>query len=375
MRPDLANRIVFVLACAGAYVALVLALSHQAGASLPCGASEGPSGCDKVQMDDWSKLAGVPVAFFGVGLYLVVALCAFCRDVIGPAASPRLGAAMWVALAVGTIGSAVLLNHAYFDLHANCMWCTASGIIMGAAFLTHSLGQLKAPPPATARWPVAAFAAVFLIGVGGGVGYGAYIASTAKGALAPKEVSVPETVPLVHPDTPIRGEEPAQILVVEFSDLHCPTCKRTHLWLKGELNGRLKGRVKTAFRHFPLIRTHPNALTAALIAEWARSYGKFWEFIDIQFENQDLTEPAQMMTLVSAIELDQDEAQATIMSKKRQRKMLELVQRDIADAFKLGVSSTPTWFVQYPNGKVLSSTGDGIVQLLSEAEIERHSAR
>ena len=41
------------------------------------------------------------------------------------------------------------------------------------------------------------------------------------------------------------------------------------------------------YRHFPLTSIHPNAYPAALAAECANEQGKFWEFTDDMYENQD----------------------------------------------------------------------------------------
>src|SRR5262244_2146867 len=62
---------------------------------------------------------------------------------------------------------------------------------------------------------------------------------------------------------PIRGAADAPVTVVEFSDFECPFCKQTHPTLK-QLLERYPGKVRLAYRDFPLDSIHPQTRRAAL---------------------------------------------------------------------------------------------------------------
>src|SRR5437868_8562593 len=90
------------------------------------------------------------------------------------------------------------------------------------------------------------------------------------------------TVPVSAVDY-IRGAEHAPVTVVEYGDFECPNCKQAAPAVKLLLD-RYAGRVRVAFRHFPLEEVHPHALHAAQAAETAGAQGKFWEMHDLLFD-------------------------------------------------------------------------------------------
>jgi len=81
------------------------------------------------------------------------------------------------------------------------------------------------------------------------------------------------------------GNSSAPVMVVEFSDLECPFCRRFHEQLL-ELRQAFKDKVAYTFIHFPL-NGHRNAYAAARAAECAYSQGRFEAFISAVFSTQD----------------------------------------------------------------------------------------
>lgn len=82
-----------------------------------------------------------------------------------------------------------------------------------------------------------------------------------------------------------KGPKDAKITFVEYSDLQCPFCARVYPTIN-QLMKDYDGKVQLVFKHFPLISIHPRAQKASEAAECARDQGKFWEFHDALFENQ-----------------------------------------------------------------------------------------
>jgi hypothetical protein len=86
------------------------------------------------------------------------------------------------------------------------------------------------------------------------------------------------------------GPSHAVVTVVEYGDFECPNCKQAAPAVKPLLT-RFAGRLRFAYRHFPLEDVHPHALHAALAAEAAAEQGKFWEMHDLLFDNQAHLKP------------------------------------------------------------------------------------
>lgn len=82
---------------------------------------------------------------------------------------------------------------------------------------------------------------------------------------------------------PSKGNDKAQVVLIEFSDFQCSFCRRfwqTTLPLieKKYIN---TGKVKFVYRHFAILGKH--SVAAAQAAECAGEQGKFWEYHDKLF--------------------------------------------------------------------------------------------
>lgn len=155
--------------------------------------------------------------------------------------------------------------------------------------------------------------------------------------------------------TIIKGDPRASVVLVEFSDFECPFCEK-YVRESFELIDRnfvATGRLRYAFRHFPLEEIHANALAASEAAECASRQEKFWQVHRLFFARQkDLSQrfwqsEAQSIGLNSAILAGCLEGAA-----------LKKVREDIAEGQRLGVNSTPTFVlgVIQPDGRVSVST-------------------
>jgi protein-disulfide isomerase len=149
-------------------------------------------------------------------------------------------------------------------------------------------------------------------------------------------------VPLL--DSPARGPADAAVTVVMFSDFECPFCETGHHIL-GQLRARYPGAVRVVYKAFPL-DMHPNALLAAMAARSAQTQGKFWDFHDRLFSQRGL----DLDTIL-------DHATAARLDAAALRRDLDAlaygpeVSRDLRLGRRLGVHSTPTFFV---NGRVVT---------------------
>ena len=97
------------------------------------------------------------------------------------------------------------------------------------------------------------------------------------------------------------GAKTAPVVVMEFSDFHCPFCRRHATTVLPRLKRDYvdTGKVLYVFRHFPL-DTHPDAPAAGAAAACAGRQGKFWEMHDRFFETAARVGPADLDTPCAA---------------------------------------------------------------------------
>ena len=69
----------------------------------------------------------------------------------------------------------------------------------------------------------------------------------------------------------VRGS-PAGHLIIEYGDYECPYSRQAFHAIE-QVEARLDGNIRFAFRHFPLTSIHPHALAAAAAAEAAALHG------------------------------------------------------------------------------------------------------
>ena len=145
------------------------------------------------------------------------------------------------------------------------------------------------------------------------------------------------------------GTDNNVLTIVEFSDFACPFCAKAHSVIK-KIEKRYPGQVKIIYRDLPI---HDNSINLALAARCAGEQGYFWQMHDKLFENQDsLTVSGDELEtiiygLASTIGLDA----VTYDQCYQNKKYLNNISIDYADAANLKLKGTPSWFI---NGKLLS---------------------
>ena len=158
-----------------------------------------------------------------------------------------------------------------------------------------------------------------------------------SGSQPPKEVSNSD---LVKNNSQVLGSEDAKVTIVEFSDFQCPACGAAHPVVKQVIK-EYGDKIFFVYRHFPLLATHQYALKAAEAAEAAGEQGKFWEYHDILFANQDNLKTEDLKNYAKQIGLDVKKFNEALDSGKHKDKVLS----DLDDGEKFGVTSTPTFFI------------------------------
>ena len=145
---------------------------------------------------------------------------------------------------------------------------------------------------------------------------------------------------------PEKGPADAPVTIVEYSDLECSYCSRAHGYLS-ELAKRRGNEVRIIYKHYPL-EMHPHARFAAEIAVCAHRQGQFWPLADLLFKQQKTFTEDKIRMFAEQIGLDMVQLNACIDSGEGKR----AVEEDIAEGDALGISSTPSFFV---NGHYIGS--------------------
>jgi protein-disulfide isomerase len=133
------------------------------------------------------------------------------------------------------------------------------------------------------------------------------------------------------------------ITILVFSDFESFPCARSADVLSGILAQTRD--VRLIFKHAPAA-TNPNALLAHEAALAAGAQGKFWEMHDTLFANQTHLTRADLLAYARALNLDLPAFQQALDNHTYR----PIVERDLAEAKGLGVTTTPTFFV---NGRRL----------------------
>ncbi len=168
----------------------------------------------------------------------------------------------------------------------------------------------------------------------------------------------------VNPNTPrpSRGGQNASIVVEEFGDFQCPACGAAYKQLK-DFPAKYGDKVLWKFLHYPLTSIHPYAFNAAMAAECANDQGKFWEYHNMLYENQNNLSRSDLYTYADKIGLDKTSFDACF----RSRAKASVVDADVAEGDKRGVTATPSFFV---NGKLVddwTTLGSYIDSMLTPA--------
>ena len=129
------------------------------------------------------------------------------------------------------------------------------------------------------------------------------------------------------------------LVITEWSDFECPFCARA-LPAVNQIKETYGDAVIIEYKHFPL-SFHPNAQKAAEASECARDQGKFWEYHDVLFENQNALDIASLKRHAVTIDLDTQTFNTCLDNGDK----AGIVAKDMAEGQAFGVSGTPTFSV------------------------------
>ncbi len=134
------------------------------------------------------------------------------------------------------------------------------------------------------------------------------------------------------------GAANPKVTIVEFADFACPHCENSFPNIR-EITLEYAKDIKFVYRDFPALGD--TSVKLALAARCAGEQGLFWPMHDKLFQNQGLSDTADLAALANRIGADLARFTTCLSSQK----YISAVQQDFALGQELGVAGTPTWFI------------------------------
>lgn len=139
-----------------------------------------------------------------------------------------------------------------------------------------------------------------------------------------------------------HGNANSAIVIQEFADLQCPACRAAQAQIVLPIMEQYGKDVRLEFMHFPLRSIHRYALEAAEAAECAADQGKFWEYTDLVYTEQEKLNSEQLAVWAGQLGLDTELFDRCMKSHIKR----DTILADYEEGRELGVGGTPTFFVQ-----------------------------
>jgi protein-disulfide isomerase len=143
---------------------------------------------------------------------------------------------------------------------------------------------------------------------------------------------------------PAKGPADAPVTIVEFSDFQCPFCRRAGPTLE-KIQEVYGSSVRIVWKHHPL-DMHRDAPAAHRASVAAQQQGKFWEFHDKLFDNQESLDLETFKQHARDLGMDLARFEQDLSSPETTKP----IDADTAEARSLGVTGAPAFFI---NGRYL----------------------
>jgi uncharacterized membrane protein len=132
------NLVSLILAIAGVAVAGYLTYVHYNVGALVCGVGD----CEIVQSSKYSEMFGIPIAIFGLLMYVAIVALIIIRSTMIEL-EDLANTAILVFLVAGTIYAAYLTYLEIEVIRAICQWCVISAIITVLLLIVESIRMTR----------------------------------------------------------------------------------------------------------------------------------------------------------------------------------------------------------------------------------------
>ena len=192
---------------------------------------------------------------------------------------------------------------------------------------------------------------ISLVALGLG-GYNTYLIKTNKGGIGlgvaqtAKKLTPADVQKMIANGAPVLGNPNARVTVVEFADFQCPFCGKYFKEVLPVLREKFidTGKVRFVFMNFAFLGQESK--DAAGAAKCAQDQGKFWEYHDYlyanqQGENMGAFSVGNLREFAAEIKLSPQEFNQCLDSKKHEK----IINDEVATGRSFGVKGTPATFV------------------------------
>lgn len=161
-------------------------------------------------------------------------------------------------------------------------------------------------------------------------------------ALQKKPMKELTKVNVTADDSPYIGPKNASVVIIEFADYQCPLCDRFYKQTESKILKNYAGKIKFVYRDFPLVNMHIFAMNASLAADCAGEQGKYWEYHNLLFTNQnEWSKTGNFSKYAEELDMNMTEFNSCFTSQK----YINKVKQDKQVGIKAGVTGTPTFFI------------------------------
>ncbi|MDO9053458.1 MAG: DsbA family protein [Gallionella sp.] len=174
---------------------------------------------------------------------------------------------------------------------------------------------------------------------------------------------------LIRMHSPTIGQANAPVVIVEFIDPACETCRNFYPMVK-QLMADNPDKIRIVLRYAPF---HSGSDKVVAMLEAARRQGKFWEALEALLANQaswtehHTANAGAAWKYFDGIGLNMEQMAFDITSPE----IATVIAQDLADAKTLNVTMTPEFFV---NGQPLPSFGfKQLKELVDQALADSHA--
>ena len=336
-----------------------------------CGTPGGLLDCYSVTASRYSHFLGIPLAFWGTVGYLAAAALALIAWQVKGWGKRGLTALAALSVVFLTV-DAFLLSLMIFGIGHLCSLCLLTYCLNFLLAWLARIGLAKPWPGIVRRIPGALRALIspgpaawifwplVVTGLGGMIALDATIdlvaADILRESIRRQMLASPPVSVNVEGD-PLLGPADAPFQMVEFMDYRCPIC-RDAAATTAVILALYGGEVSLRIKHFPLDRgcnrhiksnLHPGACRLAAAAECAHRQGRFWVFHNRLMRGMLLNRSVNLDRLASDSGLNLTTFRQCMASGEG----LQEVQKDIEEGARLGVTGTPTTFL---NGILIRGT-------------------
>jgi len=163
-------------------------------------------------------------------------------------------------------------------------------------------------------------------------------------------------------NSPTFGPKNAKVEVVIYEDFQCPFCAKLAPNVKLFAKKNPKN-VKIVYKHMPLNSIHPEAQLASEASMEAHAQGKFWEYHDKLYENQQALGQADLERYAQEIGLNMGRFKEALST----HKWKSFVDNDSREGSRAGITGTPSVFInglKYAGPRGYPPAGlDGVARL------------